>query len=275
MTKSNGHIFISYAREDRGKVTILAQLFEAEGWSVWWDRDNMSAGQPLSDIIETAIDDSSCVVVCWSMASIKSRWVKDEATEGLEQEKIVPVLFEKVKPPFGFRSIHNINLSEWDNQATHEDYDSLKSAISQKQQQSKAVKPAQTSVTAKSAHSKEIQTLLDKLTDPSIEPAERLVVGDKLAVLGDPRPGVGLDADGIPDIDWVEIPGGEFLYGEEKKPASIDTFYMARYPIINASMMHLLTMVDTAMSAGGKVYQIKKASQKNPDGSKQTGPGNL
>ncbi len=81
---------------------------------------------------------------------------------------------------------------------------------------------------------RQTQTLLDKLADPTIEPKERLAAGDELARLGDPRPGVGLDADGLPDIDWVEIPEGEFLYGEEKQPASIASFYMARYPITNA-----------------------------------------
>ena len=77
MNKNNGHIFISYAREDRGRVAILAKLFESDGWSVWWDRENMSAGRPLNEVIGAAIDDSSCVLVCWSKAAVKSRWVID------------------------------------------------------------------------------------------------------------------------------------------------------------------------------------------------------
>ncbi len=64
MIKSNGHIFISYAREDRGRVAILAQLFEAEGWSVWWDRDHLPAGQRFHQVIDQAIQDASCVLVC-------------------------------------------------------------------------------------------------------------------------------------------------------------------------------------------------------------------
>jgi formylglycine-generating enzyme required for sulfatase activity len=38
-----------------------------------------------------------------------------------------------------------------------------------------------------------------------------------LAALGDPRPGVGLDANGLPDIDWIEVPEGDFLFGEKKE----------------------------------------------------------
>jgi formylglycine-generating enzyme required for sulfatase activity len=39
----------------------------------------------------------------------------------------------------------------------------------------------------------------------------------------------------LPDIEWVEIPGGEFVYGEGKdqRTLSLDTFYMARYLVTN------------------------------------------
>ena len=30
-------IFISYAKSDRAKAQTLANAFEREGWSVWWD----------------------------------------------------------------------------------------------------------------------------------------------------------------------------------------------------------------------------------------------
>ena len=35
-------------------------------------------------------------------------------------------------------------------------------------------------------------------------------MGDTLGQLGDPRPGVGLRSDGLPDIVWCEAPGGRF-----------------------------------------------------------------
>jgi formylglycine-generating enzyme required for sulfatase activity len=60
----------------------------------------------------------------------------------------------------------------------------------------------------------------------------------------DTRPGVGLREDGLPDIDWVEIPAGSFLMGSDKEVDSqafdnetpqitvdLPTYYMARYPI--------------------------------------------
>ena len=39
----------------------------------------------------------------------------------------------------------------------------------------------------------------------------------------------------LPDIDWVEIPGGEFIYGEgeEQQTQTLDTFYIARFSVTN------------------------------------------
>ncbi len=235
MSKANGHIFISYAREDRGRVAVLVQLFENEGWAVWWDRDHLPAGRKFDQIIDQAIQDASCVLVCWSGAAIDSDWVLDEANEAKDQDKLIPVYLEAVKLPYGHRGYHCLDLSEWNNQATHEAYRRLKSELSQKQPLAKSVKPADSDdmVEEIQPYSPETQALIDKLGDPSLEPIERLKAGDKLAETGDPRPGVALDADALPDIDWIEISGGEFLYGEEKEPASIDSFYMARYLVTN------------------------------------------
>ncbi len=80
----------------------------------------------------------------------------------------------------------------------------------------------------------EVQELLDELNDIETPPERRLEIGNELAELGDPRPGVGLDDDNLPDIDWVEIPAGEFLYGKEKERRSSDLFFISRYPVTNA-----------------------------------------
>ena len=75
-------------------------------------------------------------------------------------------------------------------------------------------------------YSREVQAIIEELADPDTEPLRRLVLGDKLAEVSDPRPGVGLDKNGLPDIDWVEIPAGEFIYGESivtKQKLELDT----------------------------------------------------
>jgi formylglycine-generating enzyme required for sulfatase activity len=72
--------------------------------------------------------------------------------------------------------------------------------------------------------------------DPAREPAPeaRHQVAIALGYLDlDRRPGIGLDG-GLPEIDWVEIPEGAFLYGEEKETRELPGFQIARYPITHA-----------------------------------------
>lgn len=60
-------------------------------------------------------------------------------------------------------------------------------------------------------------------------PEERAAWGRNISDI-DPRPGVGLTPNGLPDIDWVEIPAGEFIYQNGKR-LILPTFWIARYPI--------------------------------------------
>ena len=51
---------------------------------------------------------------------------------------------------------------------------------------------------------------------PKDEPfpaSERALAGNILAQLGDPRPGVGLHENSMPDVEWCEVPEGSFLMG--------------------------------------------------------------
>lgn len=82
-------------------------------------------------------------------------------------------------------------------------------------------------------YSPAVQALVEAILDPAITPPRRLEVGDDLAALGDPRPGVGLRADGLPDIAWVEITRGSFVY-QDGEPRELPTYWMARYPVTNA-----------------------------------------
>ena len=84
-------IFISYAREDIRWASNLTQALKSYGWSIWWDPE-IPSGKEYDEIIEEELSNARCIVVGWSEHSVKSRWVKDEAREAVEQEKIIPVL---------------------------------------------------------------------------------------------------------------------------------------------------------------------------------------
>lgn len=224
MNRESGHLFISYARQDRSLVSVLATLLEKEGWPVWWDRENLPAGQRFHRVIDEAIKDACLVLVCWSEAAIDSDWVIDEANEAKLQGKLMPVLLEDVKPPYGFRGYHYVDLSQWNRQQVHENFRRL---VQELKNQSRQDFPD-------SSPEDDVATLLDRLESADLTPQERLEAGDQLSRIGDPRPGVSLSERGIPDIDWVDIPGGEFKSGEKNLTRELPGFRMARYPITNA-----------------------------------------
>ncbi|PWQ96057.1 SUMF1/EgtB/PvdO family nonheme iron enzyme [Leucothrix pacifica] len=68
-------------------------------------------------------------------------------------------------------------------------------------------------------------------------PHERHAISTVLAWLGwDNRAGIGLNEQGLPDIHWLEVPAGEFIYGEDdaQQTLHLDTFYVSQYPVTNA-----------------------------------------
>lgn len=121
-------IFISYSREDRDRVSALAEALEAEGYSLWWDH-NLSAGGRFVTEIEEQLDAARVVLVVWSRSSVKSMWVADEANVGLERNILVPVVIDSVRPKLGFRQVQSIDLSEWDESARSENFVLLREAL--------------------------------------------------------------------------------------------------------------------------------------------------
>lgn len=105
-------IFISYARADRDRIEKLAAALEAEGYSVWWDR-NIVGGDDFAADIERELDAAKAVIVGWSDAGSKSKWVKDEASIGADAGKMIAVSLDGADPPIGYRQYHCIDLKNW------------------------------------------------------------------------------------------------------------------------------------------------------------------
>ena len=88
--------------------------------------------------------------------------------------------------------------------------------------------------------------LVKVLAGDALPAVERAAAGVSLAALGDSRPGVGLRADGLPDIAWCHIPAGPFLMGSNKESDSqafgdeqpqhsviLPGYLISRYPVTN------------------------------------------
>ena len=99
-----------------------------------------------------------------------------------------------------------------------------------------------------------IQSLLDEINNPATEPPRRLAIGDELDRLGDPRRGVGLDANGLPDIEWIEIPGGPFIYQNGEK-RELPTYWISRYPITNRQFQAFIDPVSKTESVLAELWK--------------------
>jgi adenylate cyclase len=106
-------IFLSYARDDSDAAKQLASYIGEAGHEVWWDR-HLHGGSRFAAEIDRALKNAEAVVVLWSAASIESAWVQDEAAEGRDSGRLVPVSFGSAKPPLGFRQFQTIDLGGWD-----------------------------------------------------------------------------------------------------------------------------------------------------------------
>lgn len=121
-------IFLSYARDDVDAAKQLASCISEAGHDVWWDR-HLHAGSRFAAEIDRALKDAEAVVVLWSPHSIDSAWVQDEAAEGRDSGRLVPVSLDAAKPPLGFRQFQTIELGSWDGSRAPDAFDDLLEAI--------------------------------------------------------------------------------------------------------------------------------------------------
>jgi len=105
-------VFLSYSRDDTDRARPLAAALEKAGHSVWWDL-NVRSGAQFSKVIEEALKAADAVVVLWSMHSVDSPWVRDEAAAGRDSGRLVPVTVDGTEPPLGFRQFQTIDLRKW------------------------------------------------------------------------------------------------------------------------------------------------------------------
>ena len=103
-------VFLSYAREDLSTVKALVSEIEAEGLTVFWDR-HIQLGQQWSDVLDQALREARVVIVIWSKASVKSTWVKAEATEAMALGRLVPLRIDNAAIPMPFGQVQTADVS--------------------------------------------------------------------------------------------------------------------------------------------------------------------
>jgi formylglycine-generating enzyme required for sulfatase activity len=85
--------------------------------------------------------------------------------------------------------------------------------------------------------------LLRQIDDLATDHKRRRWIGERLATIGDPRSGIGLDARGLPQIDWLPVsPGGEIEI--ERRKFTVRPFYVAKYLVTYAQFEAFLNAPD-------------------------------
>ena len=121
-------IFLSYAHGDRIQAQRLAAALERAGYTVWWDA-MIEGGTSFARSIRDALEAADAVVVLWSKRSIESDWVCDEAAQGRDRHRLVPLSLDGSLPPLGFRQYQMIDLSRWRGKANGPQLDAIHRAI--------------------------------------------------------------------------------------------------------------------------------------------------
>ena len=121
-------VFLSYSRSDEAKARQLAAALEATGYEVWWDA-LIEGGAAYSLSIESALNSADAVLVLWSAKSIESDWVRDEAAQGRERHRLIPLSLDGTQPPLGFRQYQLIDLARWRGRKDSPEIEAVERAI--------------------------------------------------------------------------------------------------------------------------------------------------
>ena len=121
-------IFLSYAHADSKCAQQLAAALTARGYLIWWDA-MIEGGESFAKSIGGALEAADAVIVLWSKTSVESDWVADEAAQGRDRKRLVPLLLDASLPPLGFRQYQTIDLAAWRGKGSAPQIDSIERAI--------------------------------------------------------------------------------------------------------------------------------------------------
>lgn len=88
----------------------------------------------------------------------------------------------------------------------------------------------------------EAERLIRQLDEPGSTHQKRSALGERLAMIGDPRPGVGLGKKGLPEIQWLKVGEGEVEIANRR--SMVPAFYIAKYPVTYAQFQAFLEADD-------------------------------
>lgn len=121
-------LFLSYAHADEAKARRISSALRQAGYEVWWD-EMIEGGAAYARSISTALQTADVVIVLWSATSVESDWVRDEAAQGRDRQRLVPLRIDGTRPPLGFGQYQAINFKSWRGRRDSREFAALQRAI--------------------------------------------------------------------------------------------------------------------------------------------------
>jgi hypothetical protein len=104
-------VFISYKREERERCSRIAEKLRALGLDVWFDA-KLESGTSFDAEIEEKVNTAKSVLVLWSPLSVKSTWVRNEATIGQKRNVLVAAEIAPCTYPIAFTNTQTATLHD-------------------------------------------------------------------------------------------------------------------------------------------------------------------
>ena len=158
-------LFLSYSHSDEAKARRISSALRQVGYEVWWD-ELIEGGAVYARSISTALQTADVVIVLWSAAAVESDWVRDEAAQGRDRQRLVPLRIDGTRPPLGFGQYQAINFKNWRGRRDSREFVALQRAIATALGQEIPAAPRQ------KAHPEHLLHLAQLLADGSLRDAE-------------------------------------------------------------------------------------------------------
>ena len=192
------HIFISYSSKNRDYANRLAEKLREEGFQVWIDNKRIESGEDWWKSIMTALRSSVAFIVLMTPESENSDWVQREVT-----------IADSLRiPDFPLLLEGSGNLLESDHWSIY-------------------VRTQYIDVRGEKLPDAAFCQRLRQALDVSAKDSEP----QNITGVGVDFRGIMLNREGLPDIHWIRIPKGEFIYGSERQKNTLPDYYISRYPV--------------------------------------------
>ena len=123
-------IFLSYSRDNRAKVRLLAETCAALGYDVWWDEE-LPPHKSYGDVITEKIGAAKAAIVVWSRSAVASEWVRAEADIARNQKKLIQSALDDTPPPLPFNQIQCVMLDDWQGEDEHSGWRKIRESLAE------------------------------------------------------------------------------------------------------------------------------------------------